>query len=226
METSVYHKQAAEPYIVPFKSDHPRHVFNNIIDVALTRALRYSSTLAAFNVERCSIKLILLYNGLVILFIFLLVLLCSLFSDSYPPRYIHNRFMKFLTNNLRISSIIPLLETENDFIFIRSHLLYTPTPIEQQIATRITKTIDSLDHDTTNNPLVRLRLKTKSKWIDNLIIHYVHEERLTSYKKHIHQLWDQIFKDTPAMNTKLIVSNRNSPNAIQTLVRRRSHQKL
>jgi len=148
--TSVYHKQAAEPYIVSFKSDHPRHVFNNIIDVALTRALRYSSTLAAFNVERCSIKLILLYNGLVILFIFLLVLLCSLFSDSYPPRYIHNRFMKFLTNNLRISSIIPLLETENDFIFIRSHLLYTPTPIEQQIPTRIAKTIGSLDHDTTS----------------------------------------------------------------------------
>jgi hypothetical protein len=187
LEKSVYHKQAAEPYIVPFKSGHPRHVFNNIIDVALTRAMRYSPTLSAFNAERRSIKLILLYNGL--------VLLCSLFSDSYPPRYINNRFMKFLTNNLRISSIIPLLEAENDFIFIHSHLLYTPTPIEQQIATRITKTIDSLDHDTTNNPLVRLRLETKSKWIDNLIIHYVHEERLTSY------------------------------NAIQTLVRRRPHQK-
>ncbi len=51
LETSVYHKQAAEPYIVPCKSDHPRHVFNNIIDVALTRAMRYSSTLAAFNAE-------------------------------------------------------------------------------------------------------------------------------------------------------------------------------
>ncbi len=71
--------------------------------------------------------------------------------------------MKFLTNNLRISSIIPLLEAENDFIFIRSHLLNTPTPTEQQIATRIVKTIDSLKHDTTNNPLVRIRLETKSK---------------------------------------------------------------
>ena len=29
--TSVYHKEAAEPYVVPFKSDHPRHVFVNII---------------------------------------------------------------------------------------------------------------------------------------------------------------------------------------------------
>ena len=61
--TSVYHKEAAEPYIVPFKSDHPRHVFNNIIDVALTRAIRYSSTLSAFDEERRFIKLKLLYNG-------------------------------------------------------------------------------------------------------------------------------------------------------------------
>ena len=65
LATSVYHKEAAEPYIVPFKSDHPRHIFNNIIDSALMRAIRYSSTLSAFNEERRSIKLMLLYNGLV-----------------------------------------------------------------------------------------------------------------------------------------------------------------
>ena len=61
--TSVYHKAAAEPYTVPFKSDHPRHTFTNIIDNALTRAIRYSSTLAAFDDERRLIKLMLLYNG-------------------------------------------------------------------------------------------------------------------------------------------------------------------
>jgi hypothetical protein len=42
LATSVSRKEAAEPYIVPFKSDHPRHVFNNIIDGALLRAMRYS----------------------------------------------------------------------------------------------------------------------------------------------------------------------------------------
>jgi hypothetical protein len=61
--TSVYHKEAAEPYIVPFKSDHPRHIFKNVIDVALMRAIRYSSTLLAFNDEQRSIKLMFLYNG-------------------------------------------------------------------------------------------------------------------------------------------------------------------
>ncbi len=60
---SAYHKEAAEPYVVPFESDHPQHVFTNIIDGALLRAIRYSSTLSAFNEEQRSIKLMLLYNG-------------------------------------------------------------------------------------------------------------------------------------------------------------------
>ena len=63
LATSVYHKEAAEPYIVPFKSDHSRHIFTNIIDNALLRAIRYSSTLLTFEHERRSIKLMLLYNG-------------------------------------------------------------------------------------------------------------------------------------------------------------------
>jgi hypothetical protein len=62
LKTSVFHKQAAEPCIVPFKSDHPRQIFKNVIDAALKRAVRYSSTLAASHAERRSIKLMLLYN--------------------------------------------------------------------------------------------------------------------------------------------------------------------
>ena len=48
---------------IPFQSDHPRHVFNNIIQTTLQRAIRYSSTFEIFNEERRSIKLMLLYNG-------------------------------------------------------------------------------------------------------------------------------------------------------------------
>jgi len=62
--TSVFHKQAAESYIVTFKSDHPRQIFKNVIDSALMRAVRYSSTLSTFHNERRTIKLMLfLYNG-------------------------------------------------------------------------------------------------------------------------------------------------------------------
>ena len=80
LTTSVFHKEAAEPYIVPFNSDHPRHVFTNIIDVALTRVLRYSSTLSAFNRETRSVKLMLLYNGFVLWQKLLLMLQYLFFS--------------------------------------------------------------------------------------------------------------------------------------------------
>jgi hypothetical protein len=63
LQTSVYRKEAAEPYVVSFNSDHSRHTFVNIIDAALLRAIRYSSTLSVFDKERRSIKLMLLYNG-------------------------------------------------------------------------------------------------------------------------------------------------------------------
>ena len=63
LATSVYHKAMSEPYILPFKSDHPRHIFKSIINAALIRAIRYSSTLSTFNQERQAIKLTLLYNG-------------------------------------------------------------------------------------------------------------------------------------------------------------------
>ncbi|CAF1132042.1 unnamed protein product, partial [Didymodactylos carnosus] len=63
LSTSVYHKEAAEPCVFPFMSDHLRHTFNNIVQGTLCRAIRYSSTLKAFNHERRAIKLTLLYNG-------------------------------------------------------------------------------------------------------------------------------------------------------------------
>jgi hypothetical protein len=41
LTTSVYYKEAAEPYILLFKSDHSRYVFGNIIETTLLRAIRY-----------------------------------------------------------------------------------------------------------------------------------------------------------------------------------------
>ncbi|CAF1530832.1 unnamed protein product, partial [Rotaria sordida] len=38
LSTAVYHKPAAEPYVVPFLSDHSRHTFVNVIQMTLTRA--------------------------------------------------------------------------------------------------------------------------------------------------------------------------------------------
>jgi hypothetical protein len=63
--------------------------------------------------------------------------------------------MKFLINNLRISSITRLLNTENEYIFIRDHLLRKPTLTEHLIVSQIAKTIDSPSDEPIDNPLVR-----------------------------------------------------------------------
>lgn len=61
--TSIYHKTLAEPYVIPFISDHPRRVFDNITQTALTRVTQYSSNFEGYEHERRSIELNLLYNG-------------------------------------------------------------------------------------------------------------------------------------------------------------------
>jgi hypothetical protein len=102
LATSMYRKEAAEPYVVPFKSDHPRHVFANIIDAALMRAMRYSSTLSAFNQERRTIKLMFLYNGLVFLFFFSSIYFTYIFlqqlSTAIHLNSIHEIFYKQYNN--------------------------------------------------------------------------------------------------------------------------------
>ncbi len=106
---------------------------------------------------------------------------------------------------------------------MRSYILNRPTTIEHQVASRISKTIDPLKNDTIDDPVGRMRLKKLFDSDRNLIIHYIHEARLATYKKHIHHLWNQIFADTLVTNTKLIVGNRNSRNATKILIRRRPH---
>jgi hypothetical protein len=98
LATSVYRKDSAEPYIVPFKSDHPRHIFNNIIDGTLTRALLYSSTLFAFNEEQRLIELLLLYNGLVFPVSCANSFSSFFYPRRYPPRHIYKHFKKFFSS--------------------------------------------------------------------------------------------------------------------------------
>lgn len=123
--------------------------------------------------------------------------------------------MKFITNHLKISSILPTINNENDFQFIRDYLLKIPTIVERQITSRTNEKMFQ-EHSFAQN-----KLKHHSKWRDNIIIHYTHEARLQNYKKEIHQIWNHTFQDTMVMNTQLIVGTRNNPNTSQTLVRRR-----
>lgn len=77
LTTTIYPKPAAEPYILPFTSDHPRHVQRNIPYGALLRAIRICSNLRDFETELIRIDLSLLLN-------------------SYPPNFIRKQFHRLL----------------------------------------------------------------------------------------------------------------------------------
>ena len=80
LKTTVFHKPAAEPYIVPFLSDHPRHIHRNIIKEALFRAVRLCSDVQYFDKERLNIELM-----------FLLAI--------YPSRFVSYHFKQFFAEN-------------------------------------------------------------------------------------------------------------------------------
>ncbi len=79
--TKVYRKLAAQPYILPFHSSHPLHIFKNIPFSAMLRATRICSHAEDLKEEIQKIPIILLLN-------------------KYPPNFIGkhtNRFYKTVT---------------------------------------------------------------------------------------------------------------------------------
>ncbi|CAF2107308.1 unnamed protein product [Rotaria magnacalcarata] len=119
LKTSAYHKEAAEPYVVPFRSDHPDHVFRNTIDTAITRAIRYSTKLSLFEEEIRQMKLMFLYN-------------------DYPPRNIDRPLTKLFRKYLFKHFILPMLYNSGDFGYLRHYSLRTSTHVEYD------KTTDNL----------------------------------------------------------------------------------
>ncbi|CAF3302534.1 unnamed protein product, partial [Rotaria socialis] len=121
LTTSVYHKEAAEPYVVPFGSDHPGHVFRNTVDTAITKAVRYSTTLVEFEEEIRQMKLMFLYNG-------------------YSPRQIHRRLTTLFSKYFSNYFILPMLHNPDDFDYLRHQLLTTSTATTYDKVTRTSAT--------------------------------------------------------------------------------------
>ncbi|CAF2080634.1 unnamed protein product, partial [Rotaria magnacalcarata] len=208
--TSVHHKPAAEPCVVPFISDHPRHVFSNIIQAALLRAVRYSSTSDIFEKERRAIRLMLLYNG-------------------YPSRYIDTQFRKFFGRSISKSSMLRFIANENQFLVMRNTLLPKLTVKERETQHRIAAVPfhEEIDHRNTEEKTARittiLKRKKPNKFTKTLFLHYTHEQRLHTLKRAIHKIFSEIFHDTIATDLRLIVGHRNHRNTGHELVQKRPH---
>jgi len=111
LKTTVFHKPAAEPYIVPFLSDHPRHIHRNTIKGALFRAVRLCSDVEDFDKERLNIELTLLLN-------------------AYPPRFVSYHFKQFFQQNNAMS----LMEQLDESVYKELHqkLIHQPTRRERE----------------------------------------------------------------------------------------------
>ncbi|CAM2728181.1 unnamed protein product [Rotaria socialis] len=151
LSASVYHKPAAEPYVVPFISDHPRHVFENIVQTSRRRAVKYSSTFQLFNDERRYIKSTFLYNG-------------------YPSSFIDKTFRKFFSDYISSRSFLPFLHNEAQFIQMRIALSGQPSrqqsEVEMRIATLTTDNehlIEESDKKSKKSPFKRIRNQTNFK---------------------------------------------------------------
>ena len=80
LRTLVYHKSVAEPYILPYTSDHPRHIHRNIPYAALLRAARLCSNVEDFQAEYIRLDVSLLLN-------------------DYPPNFIKMQMARFFRLN-------------------------------------------------------------------------------------------------------------------------------
>ena len=114
MRTSIYHKPTAEPYILPYTSDHPRHTHRNIPYAALLRAARICSDANDFNLECIRIDMSLLLN-------------------SYPPQFITHQFNRFF----HLNNAISVVNEFDEQLYSRLHptLLHQPTRREKQLQT-------------------------------------------------------------------------------------------
>ncbi|CAF4119809.1 unnamed protein product [Rotaria sp. Silwood2] len=110
LKTSIYHKPTTEPYILPYASDHPRHIHRNIPYAALMNAARLCSKVHDFNSEQLHIDMSLLLN-------------------DYPPKFIKKQFHRFFECNDTMSVWRGLDEP----VYHRLHqrLLYQPTRREK-----------------------------------------------------------------------------------------------
>jgi hypothetical protein len=134
LATSVFHKPTAEPYILPYTSDHPRHVHRNIPYAALLRAARICSNVHDFTIERIRIDMSLLLN-------------------DYPPAFITKHITRFF-DQYNAQSVLKQLD-EQAYYELHQKLLHQPTRREKQlqaVQTDIAQIPDSLTRKKAWNP--------------------------------------------------------------------------
>jgi hypothetical protein len=107
-----------------------------------------------------------------------------------------------------------------------------PTPRQSQIEAQIKQYQEINEHDLEEQPKQIWASKSivqqvEKKFVqDKMVIHYTHENRFTSMKRDMHEVFREAFKDLGIDAVRFIVGHRNSPNMQRELIRKRPHMKL
>ena len=156
---------------------------------------------------------------------------------SYPSTYINAQFQQFFMKYISSasSSILALIDSEEEFFKLRKQLLLQPT-IKQILVNKSAATVDTITNDQNvvqeHGPInIRTMETTTIKQKDNkfkkmIFIHCTHETRLEGLKRQIHEIHDSFFKTTDYGDIRLVVGHRNNPNMEFELVRKRPHSSL
>jgi hypothetical protein len=113
-----------------------------------------------------------------------------------------------------------MIHDANEYALIRQRLLKQATIDEHKRAARMAKQYGFHGFDVNIDPLIKEKILKRRDKEKSIFLHYTHEKRFFNYKRTIHELWTQTFRDTTVEETRLIVGTRNNPNLTRELVRR------
>lgn len=98
---------------------------------------------------------------------------------------------------------------------MRTTLLREPTQWQSQIAlSAITANMDNDSHDDQ-----KTEEQSTKKYGKKFFIHYTHEKRFETLKRNMHGAYEDIFQNTPAACTKMVVGTRNRRDTKSKLIR-------
>jgi len=127
-----------------------------------------------------------------------------------------------------LTSFLPIINDEQQFKQMRQNILGQPTPQQSQVANSAA-TAD-LDNNQTDEEAIRTTEISNNTDIkdttfgNKLIVHYTHEKRLHSFKRDMHHIYDETFRNQIDQDNKMIVGNRNRRDAQKELIRKRPKQ--
>ena len=194
LKTTVFHKPAAEPCILPFSSDHPRSTHRNIIYGGLVPAARYSSNVQDFDGERLKFEMTLLTSG-------------------YPLSFVDYHFKRFFCAN----QALPVWKLLDVACYQRLHVKILNQPTRQEKKRR--QLSDNIDGQATYLPVKKPWDRTKV-----IVHYHFESGPTAHYRQEFRRLWQSYYvhDQSRVKDVRLIVGTRTNTPLEHRLVKKKA----